>query len=89
MNLVPISVKLGTAYPRLDICKLISPVLPFHLIELILTQGFRDSSDPSYGLDPAAYPNFDIYPNTSMVKRRITGQDHLLVVSLRLGLPIP
>lgn len=37
MNLVPISVRFGTAYPRLDICKSISPVLPFRLIELKLT----------------------------------------------------
>jgi len=51
---------------------------------------FRDSSVPCYGLDPAAYPNFDIYPNIIgvVVKRRIAGQYHLLFVSSRSRLLI-
>ena len=76
MNLAPILGKFGTAYPRLNICKFISPVLPFRLIELKLTLDLRDASIPCYGLDPAVYPNFDIYPNISgfVEKRKIAGQ---------------
>jgi len=90
MSRAPILVKFGTAYPRLDICKSISPVLPFRLIELKLTLRLRDSSAPCYGLDPAAYPNFDIYPNMNGVveKRKIVGQYYWLSVSSRLYLLI-
>ena len=88
MSLAPILVKFGTAYPRLNICKSISPLLPFRLIELKLTPHLRDSSALCYGLDPAAYPNFDIYPSINEVagKQKIAGQCYWLFVSSRLCL---
>ena len=84
-----VSIKIGAAYPQFDICEFVSLGLPSHLIglEFDYTNLFG-SSVLRFHLDPAVYPNFDIYPTIrgTAVKTRIAGQYCWLLVSPKLYL---